>query len=254
MNGDGRRFGKGVAAALALHVLAAASLGLFAFRFTETPAEEIFTVELMGGGHAGGGHAGAGEKSIDAAEPARESVSSDADSWTEKREEIRETRPTPQRNQAARPAVSSSGSSGASNGGANGNGEGEGTGEGKGSGNGTGDGRGSGSGTGNGRGSGGGVGDGRGTLSSLPVPVSQPKPPYPPDARKAGVTGTAIVAIRIDAGGRVTEVSLYASSGDARLDAAAVEGVYAWEYLPARDAAGNPAPAYFLSRVAFTMQ
>ena len=54
MTDRGRRFGKGVAIALAVHIIAAALLGVLGYRFTQRPPQ-ILEVTLGGGG--GGGEA-----------------------------------------------------------------------------------------------------------------------------------------------------------------------------------------------------
>ena len=53
MTDRGRRLGKGIAIALAVHIIAAALLGILGYRFTQRPPQ-ILEVTLGGGG--GGGH------------------------------------------------------------------------------------------------------------------------------------------------------------------------------------------------------
>ena len=53
MTDRGRRFGKGVAIALAVHIIAAALLGVLGYRFTQRPPQ-ILEVTLGGGGGGGG--------------------------------------------------------------------------------------------------------------------------------------------------------------------------------------------------------
>ena len=49
MTDRGRRFGKGIAIALAVHIIAAALLGILGYRFTQRPPQ-ILEVTLGGGG------------------------------------------------------------------------------------------------------------------------------------------------------------------------------------------------------------
>ena len=49
MKDEQQRFGKGLAVALALHLVVAAGLGFFGYHFTQTPPE-ILEVTLAGGG------------------------------------------------------------------------------------------------------------------------------------------------------------------------------------------------------------
>ena len=54
MTDRGRRFGKGIAIALAVHIIAAALLGILGYRFTQRPPQ-ILEVTLGGGGGSGSG-------------------------------------------------------------------------------------------------------------------------------------------------------------------------------------------------------
>lgn len=49
MTDRGRRLGKGIAIALAVHIIAAALLGILGYRFTQRPPQ-ILEVTLGGGG------------------------------------------------------------------------------------------------------------------------------------------------------------------------------------------------------------
>lgn len=53
MTDRGRRLGKGIAIALAVHIVAAALLGILGYRFTQRPPQ-ILEVTLGGGGGGGG--------------------------------------------------------------------------------------------------------------------------------------------------------------------------------------------------------
>jgi len=104
-----------------------------------------------------------------------------------------------------------------------------GTGSGSGSGN---SGSGSGSGSGNGSGSGSGRGSGGYTHPGI---LSQVTPTYPDSARRQGVQGTVVLKIQILTNGQPGFVTVYRSSGDDSLDAAAVDAVQQWRFIPAQD-------------------
>ena len=61
MTDRGRRFGKGIAIALAVHIIAAALLGILGYRFTQRPPQ-ILEVTWGGGGGGGGKGSAAAEK------------------------------------------------------------------------------------------------------------------------------------------------------------------------------------------------
>lgn len=61
MTDRGRRLGKGIAIALAVHIIAAALLGILGYRFTQRPPQ-ILEVTLGGGGGGGGKGSAAAEK------------------------------------------------------------------------------------------------------------------------------------------------------------------------------------------------
>lgn len=104
-----------------------------------------------------------------------------------------------------------------------------GTGEGTGSGTGTGSGAGEGDGTGAGHGS----GEEEGPVEG-PQLLSAVQPQYPEGARRDSVEGTTVVGLVISAEGAVTSAWVEETSGDSRLDEAAVVAVYGWRFVPAR--------------------
>lgn len=69
----------------------------------------------------------------------------------------------------------------------------------------------------------------------FPVCVYQPPPVYPESARMEEVTGAATLWIFVKADGSVGAVRLYSSSGDERLDAAALEAAWNTRWTPAMD-------------------
>lgn len=64
-----------------------------------------------------------------------------------------------------------------------------------------------------------------------PVPVAQPRPAYPAEAKSEGVEGTVRVQFLVKVDGTVGDVRV--TSGDARLTGAVVEAVKRWRYQPA---------------------
>ena len=75
-----------------------------------------------------------------------------------------------------------------------------------------------------------------------PAPVSQTrprliagdKPAYPAASRRSGEQGTTRLEVCVNAGGRVTSVSVAGSSGYARLDDAAAKWIRGERFTPAR--------------------
>lgn len=142
-------------------------------------------------------------------------------------------------------------------------GSGGGTGGGSGGGTGTGAGTGVGEGTGTGAGGGsgsGGTGDGgTGGFTSRvadrlePVVLSKGVLDYPPAAAQDGVEGTVRLQVLVDEQGAVAEASVIASSGDTRLDAAALEFVRRWRYRPAVQD-GQPRRVHTYATVRFELQ
>lgn len=127
-----------------------------------------------------------------------------------------------------------------SGGGHGGSGEGSGTpgtGSGGGSGTGAGTGGGSGGGSGSGQGSGGSPGPARHVSRtadrSMPEVVRRVNPMYPASAQTDGVEGTVKMRVTVGTSGNVEQVVVVASSGDSRLDSAAVAAVRQWRYRPA---------------------
>jgi len=64
---------------------------------------------------------------------------------------------------------------------------------------------------------------------------------YPADAMQAGAEGTAVVDLRIDAGGRPRSCRIVQSSGNQSLDLATCRiMLIRARFTPARDSNGNP--------------
>lgn len=64
--------------------------------------------------------------------------------------------------------------------------------------------------------------------------LDNPKPPYPPLARRMGEQGRVVLRVQVRADGRAAEVQVATSSGSPRLDEAALTTVQRWKFVPAR--------------------
>lgn len=72
------------------------------------------------------------------------------------------------------------------------------------------------------------------SLSSAKIiALSAPRPEYPYEARRQRITGSGIVAMKVDpVTGMVTEVSMWQSTGSPYLDNAALTGFRRWRFKP----------------------
>jgi protein TonB len=84
-------------------------------------------------------------------------------------------------------------------------------------------------------------------------PVTQP--PYPPTSVRLEEQGSVILALYIQADGRVSDAKVQKSSGYARLDEAAVREAMkgSWHFFPATQG-GAPVPAWHAIKVTFRLQ
>jgi TonB family protein len=83
--------------------------------------------------------------------------------------------------------------------------------------------------------------------------VLKPTPPkYPPEAARAGTTGTVVLVITVNAAGAVESVMVERSSGHRLLDAAAIDAANEWTYGPAIEH-GKPARGRVRVPVDFNM-
>ncbi len=90
------------------------------------------------------------------------------------------------------------------------------------------------------------------TARARPIPGSCPAPAYPARARRLGVEGAVELTASVDAAGSVDSTAVASSSGDASLDAAAVDAVGRWRFEPAlRD--GLPVPDEYGVRFLFRL-
>lgn len=261
MTDRGRRLGKGIAIALAVHIVAAALLGILGYRFTQRPPQ-IIEVTLGGGGGGGKGSAAAEKGTAETAASAATVQQQKQQSAPVRTDDIvdRKQKPQTQQQEQPRQPQSSSTSSEAAQSnvksgeaGGTGTGGGEGTGAGTGQGSGEGSGSGTGSGSGSGSGSGAGQGSGSGVPVTPPYLVSSTDPRYPPAARNREIEGTVYVKMLVSSGGSVENAFVARSSGNEALDGAAVEAVYNWSFSPAKDTYGSPVRCYITMPVNFVL-
>ena len=245
MTDRGRLLGKGIAIALAVHIVAAALLGILGYRFTQRPPQ-ILEVTLGGGGGGGGKGSAAAEKGTAETAASAAVQQQKQQSAPVRTDDIvdRKQKPQTQQQEQTRQPQSSSTSSEAAQSNVK-SGEAGGTG--------TGGGEGSGSGTGSGSGSGSGQGSGSGVPVTPPYLVSSTDPRYPPAARNREIEGTVYVKMLVSSGGSVENAFVARSSGNEALDGAAVEAVYNWSFSPAKDTYGSPVRCYITMPVNFVL-
>lgn len=238
MTDRGRRFGKGIAIALAVHIIAAALLGILGYRFTQRPPQ-ILEVTLGGGGGGGGKGSAAAEKGTaeTAAATVQQQKQQSAPVRTDDIVDRKQKPQTQQQEQPRQPQSSSTSSEAAQSNVKSGETGGTGTGGGEGSGSGTGSGSGSGS----------------GVPVTPPYLVSSTDPRYPPAARNREIEGTVYVKMLVSSGGSVENAFVARSSGNEALDGAAVEAVYNWNFSPAKDTYGSPVRCYITMPVNFVL-
>ena len=233
MKDEQKRFGKGFAVALAVHLVLAAGLGIFGYRFVHTPPE-ILEVSLEGGG----GGAEAQEEEIEQEEQQEQPI-------IQRLEDIidQTLKPNPQKKVVRKKATAAPGPKAPA-----GNPAGSGTGTG------TGTGTGSGSGSGSGNGSGNGSGEGRGVPVKPPRLLREGAPVYPASARNSGATGVVTVRILVGADGSVEDVTVVGSSGNGAMDNSVVTAVNKWRFSPAKDKYGQNARCRVTRAVSFNLR
>lgn len=233
MKDERKRFGKGFAVALAVHLVLAAGLGIFGYRFVHTPPE-ILEVSLEGGG----GGAEAQEEEIEQEEQQEEPIIQSLEDIIDQK-----LKPKPQKKVVKKKATAAPGPKAPVS---NGNGTGSGTG--------TGTGTGSGSGSGNGSGNGAGSGEGRGVPVKPPRLLREVAPVYPASARNSGATGVVTVRILVGADGSVEDVTVVGSSGNSAMDSSVVTAVNKWRFSPAKDKYGQNARCRVTRAVSFNLR
>lgn len=233
MKDEQKRFGKGFAVALAVHLVLAAGLGIFGYRFVHTPPE-ILEVSLEGGG----GGAEAQEEEIEQEEQQEEPIIQSLEDIIDQK-----LKPKPQKKVVRKKATAASGPKAPA-----GNPAGSGTGTG------TGTGTGSGSGSGSGNGGGNGSGEGRGVPVKPPRLLREVAPVYPASARNSGATGVVTVRILVGADGSVEDVTVVGSSGNSAMDSSVVTAVNKWRFSPAKDKYGQNARCRVTRAVSFNLR
>lgn len=233
MKDEQKRFGKGLAVALAVHLVLAAGLGIFGYRFVHTPPE-ILEVSL----EAGGGGAEAQEEEIEQEEQQEEPIIQSLEDIIDQK-----LKPKPQKKVVKKKATAAPGPKAPVS---NGNGSGNGTG--------TGTGTGTGSGSGSGNGSGSGSGEGRGVPVKPPRLLREVAPVYPASARNSGATGVVTVRILVGADGSVEDVTVVGSSGNSAMDNSVVTAVNKWRFSPAKDKYGQNARCRVTRAVSFNLR
>lgn len=233
MKDEQKRFSKGFAVALAVHLVLAAGLGIFGYRFVHTPPE-ILEVSLEGGG----GGAEAQEEEIEQEEQQEEPLVQSLEDIIDQK-----LKPKPQKKVVRKKATAAPGPKAPA-----GNPAGSGTGTG------TGTGTGSGSGSGSGNGSGSGSGEGRGVPVKPPRLLREVAPVYPASARNSGATGVVTVRILVGADGSVEDVTVVGSSGNGAMDNSVVTAVNKWRFSPAKDKYGQNARCRVTRAVSFNLR
>lgn len=217
MKDEQQRFGKGLAVALALHLVVAAGLGFFGYHFTQTPPE-ILEVTLAGGG--GGEQAEEEEIEQEEQQEQEEVIEDKEDIVDDKLKPKQEHKKKVVKKATSAPGPKSSVAK-----------PGTGPGEGGGSGGG------SGGGEGNAQGSG--QGEGAGVPIRPPRLIRDAKPSYPASARNMGISGSVGVRVLVSTDGVPESVTVVASSGNSAVDDSVVKAAYKWRFDPSRDKYGK---------------
>ncbi len=89
-------------------------------------------------------------------------------------------------------------------------------------------------------------------VKARPLYTRNPKPPYPPLARRRGWQGTVILKVTVSENGLAAEVALYKSSGYPLLDSTAKQTVHSWRFHPG-SINGRPATMNVLIPVHFKL-
>jgi protein TonB len=83
--------------------------------------------------------------------------------------------------------------------------------------------------------------------------LSNPAPRYPLASRRAGEQGTVTLRVLVKPDGLPAQVEVERSSGSPHLDAAALEAVKGWRFVPARQGA-DPIESWVLVPVVFRLE
>lgn len=88
--------------------------------------------------------------------------------------------------------------------------------------------------------------------STMPRVLKSSEPPYPAVARRMGQEGSVLLRVRVDALGRPEAVEVARTSGYSVLDAAAMDAVRGWRFVPAQ-AEGRAISAWVTFTVTFRL-
>ena len=83
--------------------------------------------------------------------------------------------------------------------------------------------------------------------------LSNPRPHYPAPSREQGEQGVVSLYIHVSAEGKTRSVALYKTSGHERLDKAAMEAVWRWRFVPARQN-GHPVAGAVIVPIRFDLR
>ena len=228
------------------------------FNITHAEKEDIVEISMFGGGGGGGGQGDGSEQSLEAAVE-EGSTTAEASKATEQipppsTDDIYQGDKKDQQASAAAPKKADP-KKGSGSGGGIGTGHGTGTGSGYGPGSGSGSGGGIGSGHGTGIGSGYGAGIGKYAAPAVPPRlIHNPYPTYPSAERNAGIQGTTVLNLLVGKDGRVEEITILSSSGNANLDQAAISACYKWRFTGARNKAGQAVRCYMSVPLTFRIK
>lgn len=73
---------------------------------------------------------------------------------------------------------------------------------------------------------------GGGMMDSPPQPITKSQPVYPSRLLSKGIGGKVVVAVMVDASGKVSSAKIRNSSGNRELDNAALKAVRKWKFQP----------------------
>ena len=90
-------------------------------------------------------------------------------------------------------------------------------------------------------------------VDQMPTFITQVKPVYPEEVKKAGIEGSVLVKSFINTSGSVTEVEIIETSGNDLLDKAAVEAAQKCKFKPAiKD--GRPVAIWVAYKINFKLE
>ena len=280
MDDSKKRFQIGFIGSLGFHLfvfLVLAFAGLFAANHVD---DKIVEIAVFGGGGGGGGGGGSGMKPADATEadlaaakanalqnkqhsasqPQQQIKKSgqintdDIIEKTTRQEQVYQQQQNNQVNENVSEELQTQSKNIAGADVKENTGSGTGTGGGHGAGVGTGIGDGTGSGMGTGEGGGYAGGDPSANPAIPPRLLKSRQPSYPSSARSASIEGTTTVRILVGYDGEVESVIVAESSGNAALDAAAVDACYGWRFSGAKNGVGQKIRCYTYVPITFRLR